>query len=86
MHAVAVFAPFALFAALGIAVSAYSRGFARYVASVLARAPQPVQQFYRATNLGHPYDSEFWATYYRYSGAALAALALAAGMIVLRLS
>jgi hypothetical protein len=84
MHMVAVFAPFALVAALGIATSAYSRRVARFVAAAIARAPRPVQQFYGATNLGHSYDSDFWATYYRYAGAALAVLALAVFLIVLR--
>ncbi len=84
MHVVAVLAPFALVAALGIVTSAYSRRFARLVASVIGRAPQPVQQFYRATNLGHSYDSEFWATYYRYAGAALAVLAVGVFLVVLR--
>jgi hypothetical protein len=84
MHAVVVFIPFAAVAALGVMVSAYSRRFARFVAAAIGHAPRPIQQFYGATNLGHPYDSEFWATYYRYAGAALAVLSVTMFLVVAR--
>ena len=84
MHVVAIFIPIAVVAAVGVAISAYSRRFARFVAAVIGRAPRPIQQFYGATNLGHAYDSDFWATYYRYAGAALAVLSVAMFLIVAR--
>lgn len=56
---------------IGLSIFCFPRGFAKLTASFLTRLPAPVQSAYRAGNLGHSYDSEYWANYYRFASAGM---------------